>query len=234
MKYITNDNIIEIREKQKALGTGSEGKVFLIDGLVYKIYYPVQIFETGETKQKWHQYMLGIPTQQIYLPTSLIFTYYSGYYAGYVTNFANGNQSKKQGFSKMNGEKLFTNLNVLYQDTDLLSKHFIKTQDLSIQNYIYDEENQKMNLIDPGRYHSINFEKYKNYFNENRQNLEKLIWELIALDLTKLKIAKTQKEKNHIIAKIEEQKKENAFIEFIENYITPSQTLESYLRTLKK
>ena len=134
----------------------------------------------------------------------------------------------------MNGEKIFANFNILYQDTDLLSKHFIKTQDLSIPNYIFDEENRKMNLIDPGKYHSINFEKYKNYFSENRQNLEKLIWKLIVLNLTKLKIAKTQKEINHIIAKIEEQKKENTFTEFIENYIAPSKTLESYLRTLKK
>ena len=149
----------------KKIGEGTEGKVYQIDDNTYKIYYPGALHDGFESKEKIHSYLINILTEQIILPTNLIynkFNRYIGYTAPPIEN-------KRIKLIDIETKKFIQNLKILENDIQKLSNNKVLMVDVKHYNFIY---NGTMYIIDPGKYkikydedtqliHQQNLEKYK-------------------------------------------------------------------------
>lgn len=246
MIYYVNGKKIFIDETKKAFGEGSEGKAYKKNGKIYKIYYPESIYEFDVDKSKCHQYLIGIPTKQIILPDALIFDEFCNY-KGYRTDIAYGekNVSKKQGISQIKSESFIRNLEILEEDMETLANYYVKVADIQPVNYFFDKENEKMQIIDPGRYSVISFKGDANYDIKakemcktiNQNDLEKLITNLIYNDLVKFKPlntkAKLQKLRDYIVGEKEKAPYSAYFKEKLKTFETPHEYFKSLGKYIK-
>ena len=151
MECIVNQKKINIPIDKKPFGEGSEGKVYKINEEIYKIYHQGALNEGYGNKQNFHSYLIGIDTKQIILPDALIWDLECKY-LGYKTKLVKGKQKDKTGITKIPSEQFIKNLQILENDIKVLSEKHVLMADTSPINYIFNNENNTMNIIDPGRY----------------------------------------------------------------------------------
>ncbi len=136
MECIVNQKRINIPTDKKPFGEGSEGKVYKINGEIYKMHHQGALNEGYGNKQNFHSYLIGIDTKQIILPDALIWDTESKY-LGYKTKLVKGKQKDKTGIIKMPSEQFIKNLQILENDIKVLSEKHVLMADTSPINYIY-------------------------------------------------------------------------------------------------
>lgn len=233
MEYKISENIVTIPTEKKPYNKGSEGKVYKIDNEIYKIYYNNMINEGYGSKEKHHIRLLNIPTKQIILPTDVIYTV-TDTYAGYKTKFIDGNQKQKTGITQMPSKKFIRNLQVLERDFNLLTENYILAADVSPVNYIYDEKNQTMNVIDPGRYKSNWFNLKSSCQKQNDIQLKYLINLLLYLDFIEYKPVGTKRKAALLRDRIKTQVKDVSYSEFFSKELENFETIHQYAKSLER
>lgn len=233
MKYYIRDKEIDIDITKKPFGEGSEGKIYVIDGITYKIYFPSMLNEGMGNKKGWHQYLMTINTSQIILPTDSIYDEnYS--YIGYTAPLIKGDQKDKTGITKMPSNKLIKNLSVLENDFQLLTNNYVIAADVTPFNYIYDEENNIMNVIDPGRYKKSDNKLLQNIKLINNKQLDTLIELLIYMDFIKYKPIGSKRKSQLLKDRIISDKKDLRYSEYFKEKLKGYENLEEYSKTLGK
>lgn len=235
MYYYVDNHKIYIDENKKPYGLGSEGKCYKEKHQIYKIYHPHILDENYET---FHQKLLGINTKQIILPNALIYDTNQNY-VGYRTIIVNGEQNilKKHGLTTLPKEKLISNLKILTHDMKLLSNNYVLTSDVGPVNYFFDKTNDKMYIIDPGRYRvfrntSRNIRKYcqKN----NNMNLDNLISKLLYNDFLKYKPIDNKEKCIALRDYIMYDKEDKSYYHYFDSVLNPNETINDYAKKIKK
>lgn len=243
MTYYIHDMPIQIDQTKKPFGQGSEGKIYRKKDQLYKIYNKEAIYELGYDKLYCHQYLIGIPTKQINLPNALIFNEH-GDYIGYRMDLIPGKQNLflRTGMSQMPSQKLIANLEILENDLIMLAKYQVTANDVQPANYIYNNENQTMHIIDPGRYSVImNIENdvekatiTKTCQADNLKQYDSLITQLIYNDLIAYKPIKNKEKLQQLRDYIQWLKSTESYSNFfkkeLENFATP----HAYFKSLER
>ncbi len=230
MEYFINNKSINIPVDKKPFKIGSEGKVYKIGNEIYKIYYPYMVNEGFGNKEIFHKQLTNIPTQQIILPNGIIYDK-DGNYVGYRTKYIEANQQKKTGICKLSTKSFIKNLQILEEDFSILAKNNIIVGDISPLNYLYDEKNKTMYVIDPGRYHKY---KSENLVSINQAYLERLLESLIYLEFITYK--PTQSKRKNILLRdyISEKRKNELYSIFFQKELKEYNCLYDYAKSLEK
>ena len=186
MEYMVAGSKIEIDTDKKPFSKGSEGKVFLKNGTLYKIYYENALNEGFGDKLRYHSYLSSLTSNQIDLPNDLIFDC-NGNYVGYTTKLITRKNSQYKGISLLDKKTLLTNIQTLLNDVNYLSDNYIFLNDVSIFNFILSDD--IMHIVDPGRYRITDSLKH----DENIGQLKYLLTLLLYLDLKSNKVDKARK-----------------------------------------
>ena len=241
MNYYTLGKRIYINEGKKPLGSGTEGRCYKKDNQVYKIYYEKTIIENGHDKSLSHQRLIGIKTKQIILPNALLFTE-EGKYAGYRTDIAIGEQKllKKQGISKIDSASFIRNLEILENDMHILANNYTLVADVTPINYIFDKDEEKMQIIDPGRYKVFrngddifDSEVLKSYYNkENQKQLEELITILLYNDFVYFKPFKSKTQCQKLRDYLKNDKDTLSYRKYFKEVLKGKENLDQYVKSL--
>ena len=191
MNYYINGNIVKIDTSKKPYDKGSEGKLYKFGSNLYKIYFPHARNEGFGSKERYHSYLKNITTEQVILPSSLIYDE-NGEYVGYVTPEVDNDRKNQNGIIKLSKQEIINNLQILENDFSILSQKFVLVSDVASYNYIFGKD-RKMYIIDPGRYRSFCFDDRTLYEKDNYQQLDSLIGLLIYNDLVKYKVSTKRK-----------------------------------------
>lgn len=233
MKYYIRDKIVDIDTNSKPFGEGSEGKIYLINDITYKIYFPNMLNEGMGNKKGWHQYLINIPTSQIILPRDSIYNE-NGEYVGYTARLIKGHQKDKTGISKMPTEKFINNLQVLENDFNILTKYYVIAADVTPFNYIYNEEKNTMNVIDPGRYKKCDSKPESSIEFQNNKQIDTLIELLIYLDFIKYKPIGSKRKSQLLKEKIIKDRNDLRYSDYFKDKLRDYENLEEYAKTLGK
>ena len=155
--FYVQGNKISIDTKSPAFGAGSEGSLYLVDGKLYKIYYTDSLNDGFGNKKRYHQSLLGLyqDFEHFVLPEDLIFDS-DGNYVGYVTrlvHYHGKEQNKGAGLTTLDWDPFIENIETIEKEIELLSENRFLTVDLGYHNSIFSKMNNKVYMIDPGRYH---------------------------------------------------------------------------------
>lgn len=235
MIYLKNDKEINISEEEKPYGEGSEGKIYKKGNYIYKIYFPNMLNESHGNKEKFHQYLIRIPTKQVILPDEMLYSK-EGIYQGYRTPFIPGAKRKKTGITQLDSKTFIKNLQILEQDFNILSNNYILVADISPINYIFNAKNSTMNIIDPGRYRHHCLKDLQAYHRQNNEQLNKLIELLLYLDFIEYKPLKSKKEIQKLKLYLEHLKKKESccYSELFTKRLKNFENVDEYVKSLKK
>lgn len=235
MIYIVNNKEIDIPTLKKPFGKGSEGEVYKIGDTLYKIYYPSALYESYGNKEFHHKYLMPIETKQIILPRDPIYTQDRDY-VGYTTPLIPGNQKKKTGISQMPSADFIKNLQILENDFDILSQNYVLAADVSTINYIFNSENNTMNIIDPGRYRHHTLERKESYQTQNNAQLKKLILLLLYRDFIEYKTVGNERKSQNLKDLINKKLglSNQRLSSFFEDELKSFKTVDEYAKSLKK
>ena len=225
MDFYVDNKLIKINTKP--IGMGSEGVVYKKGDTIYKIYFKEMLYEFNHKKETVHTFLTSLEANQINLPNNLIYDE-NGNYVGYSAKFIN-NYKNKLGFINYSRDILLNNLRVLENDIDMLHTNNIMVRDVSPVNFILD--NDKMHIIDPGRYC---FKFDPEYVNERQY--ESLIELLLLLNLKKYKIVSSTKKLNLIKDIIVEsyKKRDMRYSEFFDEKLKDYNSIYEYAKSLEK
>lgn len=234
MECIVNQKKINIPIDEKPFGEGSEGKVYKINEEIYKIYHQGAFNEGYGNKQNFHSYLIGIDTKQIILPDALIWDLESKY-LGYKTKLVKGKQKDKTGIIKIPSEQFIKNLQILENDIKVLSEKHVLMADTSPINYIFNNEDNTMNIIDPGRYR-ISKSFKSDCLLSNEEQYKELIEILLYLDFIKFKPVGPKRKELSLKQYLKEQLRDSnlKYSEFFENVLQKHDDVESYAKSLRK
>ncbi len=231
--YVKGEKIVL---PNKECGKGSEGKAYLYNDKIYKIYYTNAINEGYGNKENFHRYLLALQTDQIYLPIDIILDE-NGEYIGYVTEYAHGNKKDKKGITKMSRDNLINNLITLEKSFNYLSDNYVLTNDVSVHNTIIDYENNEINIIDPGRYRCYNLLTQNDYRIQNKKRLEYLIELLIYMDFISYKPAGSKRLEKALCDYIKSDKLKlgiDNYSDYFKYRLEDYENVLEYAKTLKK
>jgi len=235
MIYVVNNKEIDIPISKRPFGKGSEGEVYKIGDTLYKIYYPAALHENYGTKEFHHKYLMPIETKQIILPRDPIYTQNRDY-IGYTTPLIPGNQKKKTGITQMPSADFIRNLQILEKDFDTLTQNYVLAADVSTINYIFNSENNTMNIIDPGRYRHHTLQKKESYKIQNDAQLKSLIILLLYLDFIEYKPVGNKRKEQELKELISRELKlsNQKLSSFFEDKLQSFDTVDEYAKSLKK
>lgn len=236
MEYYVNSEEITIDETKKPFDQGSEGKLYKIGDKLYKIYYKEALCEGHGNKFSHHSYFLTLKTSSIELPHDLIFDK-NNEYVGYVTKIINGDRIDKTGITLMNSKQFIKNIRLFENDVIKLGKNHILMCDVSTYNYLFDNDNFKMHIIDPGRYHIASNFTELDCIRMNLCQLDELITLLLYLDMIKYKSAGTKRKAMILKDIIHDEKGSNKYSEYLSenlvNFETPMDFIKYKSRFVK-
>lgn len=232
MKYFINGKQFEIPSNQKPFNSGSEGKIYIIGNTVYKIYYPSTLKNISNATLVCHKDMLKIHTKQIILPIDLIYDD-NNTCCGYTSRLINHKEKITKNIIKLPSNKFIKNLRILENDATTLGENLILMRDINIDNYIFDENNEIMYIIDISRYtRKINL-KIDDYIAKNLHNLNLLIEELLYLELKKLNPTKrffSKRTAKNIVTDLNERKDNALYSEFLSNELKEYPNIYEYVK----
>ncbi len=218
--YYVNGKMISIQENKKAFSQGSEGKIYLMEGKIYKIYYPNTLNEGFGDKKKYHQSLLQIKDlfQNILLPEDLIFnTSKLGSYCGYVTKLVGEGKKKKEGITTLPWNLLIPNIQTFEQEIHLLGENRFLAVDFSFHNLVFSEQEQKLYMVDPGRYHYEPYFTLEDYHKRNQLILKECFLHTLQRDMIHFHLLSNKKIKLFLNS-MELERKDMPFSEyFLEN-----------------
>lgn len=187
-QYYVQGETIKIDTNKKDFASGSEGRLFLIKGKLYKIYHPTALNEGFGNKKNYHQSLLGLSEkfQHFILPQDLIFDM-DGNYAGYVTELVD-KKKKKDGVTELEWDKFISNIKNIEIETNMLSQNRFLLVDLGYHNSIYSKEQEKLCMIDPGRYHHYSYFTLSDYKRQNKIILTDYFKQMLKMDIYYFKL----------------------------------------------
>ncbi len=170
-KYYVDGKLVEIKEGKKAFSQGSEGTLYLQNQKLYKFYHPNSLNEGFGNKRVYHQALLEIKDlfQTIILPENLIFQSEKDYsYCGYVAKMVGEGKKKKEGISTLAWDDFLFNIIQLEQEIHLLSEYRFQAVDFAFHNVVFSEEEKRLYMVDPGRYHHQTYFTISDYQRVNQ------------------------------------------------------------------
>lgn len=176
MIFYVNGQEVEIDTSIKPFAQGSEGKLYLIDNTLYKIYYDNSLNDGFGKKKNDHIRLTDIKTERFVMPEYPIFT--DEGYVGYTTPLITTRKNAGTGIIYLDEYSFIGNVSSIINDINLLSSRHVKLSDVSPMNFIL--HNDLMYIIDPGRY---SFDDSRTYLEPNMKQFEALIKTLILRDL---------------------------------------------------
>ena len=235
MIYYCDGKIINISDTKKPLGKGSEGFVYKIGDMTYKIYHQGALQDNFGLKEKHHEYLSTIPTKQIILPKHAILNE-DGEYVGYSAPFIKGSQKEKTGISQLDKKIFLDNIRQLLVDFKLLSDCLVLCADVQPINYIFDSEDEKMYIIDPGRYKHHVFVDLKKYERQNIEQYSALLDLLIMNEIYKYKPINTKRKQILLKDYIIKDRKTSGLdpVSFYEDRLADFSNIHEYAKSLTK
>jgi hypothetical protein len=234
MNYFVDGQKLNLPYTKKPFGQGSEGYVYKIGTMTYKIYFQDKLVEEYGHKHGFHSYLMGLNTKQISLPQALIFNEL-GDYVGYSAKLVPGDQKDRTGLTKIPTEDLLHNLTILEQDISTLSNNYVLMADLIPINSLLDKNTNTLNIIDPGRYHNYSKNSRPNVsiYEENMEQFDHLIDLLLLDDFLKEKPLGTSKKKLlHLRHYLEAKKGFQNYPEFFTKELKNQPNINEYVKTL--
>lgn len=192
MKVYVEGNEIKI-DLKKVFSSGSEGKLYKIGNDVYKIYYPNALNDGFGNKKMYHQSLIGISDKfdRIILPSSLIFDGY-GNYIGYKCPIV-GENNNKIGVTELDWNNFIQNIKKLEEEMMLLSEKRFLAVDFAFHNSIFSKEEQKLYMVDPGRYHHQPYFTINDYITRNKMIIEEYLFHMLEREIITYKLATPKK-----------------------------------------
>lgn len=186
--YYINGEKVNIPTNKKPFGYGSEGKLYLIGDKLYKIYNPEALNEGFGNKKIYHQSLLGLSREfeSFVLPEDLIFDE-DGNYVGYVTKLV-GEKKNKEGITRLDWNDFISNIKNLEIETAMLSENRFLLIDLAFHNSIFNQEEGKLYMVDPGRYRHYNYFSVSDYKSRNNIILTDYFKHMLRMDINYFKI----------------------------------------------
>ena len=186
--YYVNGKEIDIPTHKKPFGFGSEGNLYLIGDKLYKIYNSESLNEGFGNKQTFHQSLLGLNDKykSFVLPETLIFDE-QGQYVGYVAPLVD-NQKNSNGVTGLEWDKFISNLRNLEIETDMLGQDRFLLIDLAYHNSIFNRTNEKLYMVDPGRYRHYSYFTITDYKSRNNVILTDYFKNMLRIDLNYFKL----------------------------------------------
>lgn len=108
------------------LGSGVEGSVYKVSNDIYKLFHSAQ---HSNITEEFCLYLTTIKTKQIRMPEAILYNEQNEF-CGYTTFYLN--KGKQFHFEYMKVNDFFDNLNILYQDINLLSQKHVKLDDINL------------------------------------------------------------------------------------------------------
>lgn len=228
MKFYVDGKEITIANNKKIFDCGSEGKLYQIENDVYKIYYPNTLNEGFGNKKIYHQALLGINNQfeRIILPTSLIFDEY-GNYVGYKCPLIEENN--KIGLTELDWKLFLENLKKLEEEILLLSENRFLAIDFAFHNSIYSKKDQKIYMVDPGRYHHQSYFTLQDYINRNKKILEEYIFHMLEREIITYKLT-TPKKATNFMKNIASSKENLSYSEYFYDYLLKYENVHEMIK----
>lgn len=186
MNYIVSGEKISIDTDKKPFAQGSEGRLYLKNGNLYKIYDDAALNEGFGDKRFYHIGMIGIETKQVDMPKSAILETNSKY-VGYTTTCITRKRKDNFGTTQLPTDVFLKNIQTLLEDVKILSNLHILMNDVSYFNYLLHDET--MHIVDPGRYRFTDSDNMR----ANIMQLKELLIILIYLDLCHYKVDQKRK-----------------------------------------
>lgn len=186
--YYINEDKINIPTHKKPFGYGSEGKLYLIDDKLYKIYNPEAINEGFGNKYIYHSSLLGLNEQfkSFVLPQNLIFDENNNY-VGYVTELID-RKKNREGVTGLDWEHFLSNIRNLEIEADMLSENRFLLVDLAFHNSIFNKEDSKLYMVDPGRYCHYKYFLINDYKRRNNLILTDYFKHMLKMDIHHFKL----------------------------------------------
>lgn len=234
MEYYVNGKLIDIPTHKSCFNSGSEGKIYVIDNKVYKIYYKNTIKNMDNFTLTCHKEMAKIKTKQIILPSDLIYDTANTCW-GYVNPLIPGNSDDKTGIIKMPSKHFVSNLKVLEKDSTILGENLILMRDLCYDNYQYDSKTETMYLLDPSRYTRQEGLEKAEYIRKNINQLNLLIEELLYLDFKKYKPVKTffsRKKAKYLVTRINDKRQDQLYSIFFKKELENHENVYEYVKSI--
>jgi len=230
MEYFVNGKIIRIEEDEKPFSFGSEGKLYKREETLYKIYYEEDL-RLHQEKYEYHALLSTLNTHQINLPIYLIYQNNDNFtYAGYVVKKINRRKKRPYGATKMDGKSFIQNLKIWSNESKFLATNYILMADVGFHNYVYDEDKEKMMIVDPGKYQSNSAFTIEQYLRYNQRAIEALTKQILIQDMNQCN--EIRKRKNELIMKkINKEIGSNSIIPYLEKQLNRGnyETVEQYL-----
>lgn len=232
-KYYVQGKEIIINTNKKEFASGSEGKLYIIDDKVYKIYHNSALNEGFGNKKIYHQSLLGLNEfyKHYLLPTDLIFDE-EGNYVGYVTPLINKDK-QKEGVTNLDWENLITNIKEIEKETNMLSENRFLLVDLGFHNSLFDNKDKKLYMVDPGRYHHQSFFTLSDYKKRNQLMLSDYFIHMLECDIYYFKLVNKVKI-SRLIKEIESELNERQYSEYFEEKQESYETLHEFIETKAK
>lgn len=215
-KYYVDGKLVEIPIQKKAFGEGSEGKLYLLGGKLYKIYNPEALNDGLGNKRFYHQALLEVKDlfNTYVLPESLIFEE-KGSYVGYMTEKVGEKKKQKEGITEETWPYFIENLEELEKETDLLSENRFLAIDMGFHNSIFSKENHKLYIVDPGRYHHQSYFTIGDYYRRNHLILNDYFFHMLEREIIYFKLMPYRKS-TILVKKIEQEKGERSYSKYFE------------------
>ena len=235
MIFYCNGEKIKINNNKRKIGHGSEGIVYRIGDSTYKIYYESALRDNYGLKEHHHQYLSTIPTKQIVMPEHAIYDEF-GNYVGYSAPFIEGNQKDKTGISMLDKKVFLDNLRCLSADLKLLSDYLVVCADIQPINYVYNQNEEKMYIIDPGRYKHHIFIEHDKYYHQNIEQFGYLLDLLIMSEIYKYKPIDSKRKQILLKNYISNERKKSKLnpLEFYEKNLEDYPNVYEYVKSLNK
>lgn len=147
----------KIFNKNNEIGSGVEGSIYKIDSNVYKLFHSKK---NSNLTESLCLYLTTIKTKQIRMPETILYNEH-GEFCGYTTFYLDKGNGLH--FGKMTVQEFFNNLNVLYQDINLLAQKHIKLEDINL----FITNDCKIYVIDVGNYKYLPNEDVKTICKQN-------------------------------------------------------------------
>ena len=176
MQLFVNDRIVSIDTNKRPYKSGSEGKLYLKDDKLYKIYYKDRLHENLYHKYVYHKYLSNLNTNQIDLPSELISDKKRNY-LGYTTKLITKKNTGFKDTTLLDSKIFLQNLKNILEEIDYLTDNNVALKDVSPINFILNDD--IMHIIDPGRYIVSDIKDKKN----NLIQIKELMNKVICLDL---------------------------------------------------
>lgn len=230
--YVQGKEII-INTNKKEFAGGSEGKLYLAGDKIYKIYHKNALNEGFGNKKIYHQSLLGLSDlyNHYVLPTDLIFDE-EGNYVGYVTPLIN-KKKQKEGVTNLDWDNFITNITEIEKETDMLSESRFLLVDLGFHNSLFNPDDKKLYLVDPGRYHHQSLFTISDYKRRNKMMLSDYFKHMLEREIFYFKLVdknKVTQLTNEIVTELDGRR----YSEFFEEKEKSYDTLHEFIKTKAK